>query len=713
MGLGNAESRSQATARQHANRPETMSYNAFYEALGELREVFHRIGRFDDANAKLDELCKLLVLKVLDSRHPADGGVSRLDPQYLSRVASTNHGSPRHLAQALHDVFSDIADHFPEEMQALGPQRGLNIAVDDDEFAAALLPLLNSLPHEPTLNGERWCFDGLNEAFGHFIQDSFRNRKEDAQYMTPPEVVSAAVDIAFHDMVREVLDGDASGRVLVADPTCGVGSFLAAAHHQASHIDTPSGTLADRLALFGQDKVERMVRLSAVNLKVFARARATVTLGNSITPSESLDDIAGMVDLIVTNPPFGATFKTADVVRAETRHQFPVLSSLIDTEGLPNTLDSEYLLLDRELALLKPGGRLLMVVPDHVVSGSGFSERFRFAVLQHAELVAVLDLPAETFAQAGTRTKTSVVYLRRPAAAREGRSRHVVMATAEDLGFRVVSRAGATRKNIVGHNDLEAIARIYKEHNIARHRKPIVCLSSSPSMAAVKPSHLLNNRWTAGFYRVERLKSLESLESVAANGMSVEVLPNIVQIDPDASEKVYADENNRCISVLHVREDGCIDLQSAESYSPSTACVRCRPGDVLLSKINPRIMRICVVPDVGWQVACSSEFAVLRCPPDGSIDPWALAIILRSRLVQGQITSLTSGTSSSHNRIKTRDLAAILLPVPTAGTKAHEQLASIATQYKKALERYYSAVSDIASCYAKAEVMTGSDESKK
>jgi hypothetical protein len=65
------------------------------------------------------------------------------------------------------------------------------MAEDDDEFAAALIPLLASLPGDD--EGTGWSFDGVNEAFGHFVQDSFRNRKEDAQYMTPPEVVAPLV----------------------------------------------------------------------------------------------------------------------------------------------------------------------------------------------------------------------------------------------------------------------------------------------------------------------------------------------------------------------------------------------------------------------------------------------------------------------------------------------------------------------------------------
>lgn len=281
-------------------------YSRFYASLGQLREEFHRIGRFDDANAKLDELCKLLVLKVLDARHKLKGYTSRLSLEYLAKIAEQNHGDRRRLAAAIHDVYAEIAKRFPKEMQTFGAKNGLNIQLDDDEFAFALLPLLDSLPHVDTEENKRWSFDGVNEAFGHFIQDSFRNRKEDAQYMTPPEVVSSIVDIAIQDILSDLDGKPPKSRMLVADPTCGVGSFLAAMYRHASHVTIGSGQLSDHLDFFGQDKVERMVRLACVNLKIFAGVDADIRQGNSITPPTSLSGIHGKVDLALTNPPFGA-----------------------------------------------------------------------------------------------------------------------------------------------------------------------------------------------------------------------------------------------------------------------------------------------------------------------------------------------------------------------------------------------------------------------
>jgi type I restriction-modification system DNA methylase subunit len=672
-------------------------YAAFYKALRQLREEFHSIGRFDDANAKLDEMCKLLVLKVLDARHPPAHGKTRFCATYLKRLAKERHGSPDRIAAAIHDMFSEISKKFPEEMSAFGPRPGLNMSTEDDSFASALMPLLEALPVADSANGNLWAFDGLNEAFGHFIQDSFRNRKEDAQYMTPPEVVSLAVELAFIDIISDFKKHDRRDTILVADPTCGVGSFLAAAYRHACHVEGKDGRfLSERVLLFGQDKVERMARLASVNLKIFAHANAEIRLGNSIVPANSLDNLTEKVDLIITNPPFGAKFQIADVLKEASASQYPILMSLIRAKAIPKTLDSEYLLLDRELALLKPGGRLLMVVPDHVVSGNGFSEAFRLAVLRFADLIAVIDLPTETFAQAGTRTKTSVIYLRRHLKGNVFRKKtHVFMANSLDLGFRVISRAGASIKQIVGRCDLEIIRDVYRKfRENGSAPTSIACLCRSPSVAIVASDHLLNNSWTAGFYQTHRLEALQLLESARGKSFEIKSLPDLVDIDSEGTEHVLADEFNRCISVLHVREDGCIDIQAVEAYRPTTPGIRCRPNDILLSKINPRIPRICVVPQLDWELGCSTEFSVLRCRGN-DLKPWELALLLRSAIVQAQIKTLTSGTSSSHNRVKKRDLSAILIPIPKRGSLAAEQLATLARQAESSTKQYYEAIGGI------------------
>ncbi|MGO8704279.1 MAG: hypothetical protein ACLQVA_10715 [Candidatus Brocadiia bacterium] len=99
------------------------SYATFCNACRELREVFHRIGQFDDAHAKLDEMCKLLVLRVLDARHPPASATTRLFLDYLKQLAKTKYGNPRRIAAAIHEVFSEITAKFPDEIEAFAPSR--------------------------------------------------------------------------------------------------------------------------------------------------------------------------------------------------------------------------------------------------------------------------------------------------------------------------------------------------------------------------------------------------------------------------------------------------------------------------------------------------------------------------------------------------------------------------------------------------------------
>lgn len=667
-------------------------YHDFYSALSELREEFHRIGRFDDANAKLDELCKLLVLRTLDLRFPVDGD-SRLRGGALRARAEREFGDPGRIAAALHSVYSELSLAHPREFGAFATNQKLNLPLDDDEFATAVIPLLEALPSDRDHADEEWSFDALNEAFGHFIQDSFRNRKEDAQYMTPPEVVAGLVEVALIDMMRDQVLASQQ-EWLVGDPTCGVGSFLAAFYRKSLALSLQGLPLAQRIKLFGQDKVERMSRLASVNLKVFADTEAEIRIANSITPPEAMDDVAGKFDLIITNPPFGATFAHSELLAKTSRRHFPVLSAMDLSGLLTRTVDSEYILLDRELALLRPGGRLMMVVPDHVVSGGGFSELFREELQRQYELVAVIDLPIETFAQAGTRTKTSVVYLRKPRSAGERSRTHLFMGCVDDLGFKVVSRAGVTRKVVCGENEVPKLAEAYSGFaDSADPDRPVMSLCVSPNATAVNRSSVLNGRWTAGFYRPERLAALES--DVAM----MRPLSEIVMIDPDSSERVLKDGKNLCISVLHVREDGSLDLAAVQSYAPTTPCVRCKPGDVLLSKINPRIVRVAVVPDLGVGIGCSAEFAVIRSRPGGA-SPWEIALLLRSSSAQAQIQSLTSGTSSSHNRIKSRDLEVVELAIPPIGSESRLALQSRAIAFERAITEIYKAQAVINDAFA-------------
>ena len=81
--------------------PLQKHYDDFYRSLSQLKEEFHSLGRFDDANAKLDEIVKLLSMKMLERRFPDRAPLHDLeqlaarDNQQAFAAIGDRHGNER------------------------------------------------------------------------------------------------------------------------------------------------------------------------------------------------------------------------------------------------------------------------------------------------------------------------------------------------------------------------------------------------------------------------------------------------------------------------------------------------------------------------------------------------------------------------------------------------------------------------------------------
>lgn len=77
-----------------------------------------------------------------------------------------------------------------------------------------------------------------------------------------------------------------------------------------------------------------------------------------------------------------------------------------------NSQDTEVLFIEHYLRVLKPGGKLLIVLPDGVLSNAT-AKPVRDFMRAQAIIKAVVSLPSETFASTGTSIPTNVVYLQK------------------------------------------------------------------------------------------------------------------------------------------------------------------------------------------------------------------------------------------------------------------------------------------------------------
>jgi hypothetical protein len=643
----------------------------FNKDLSEIKELFHKYGKFDDANAKLDEISKYFAIYTYQIKYNIK------DNRNLKSIIFYYDKDKKFpLINKLNEVFSELikSEFFQNKnnnISIFGSSPSLNVELGDEIFAYNFIKLIVSAVDEILINNNN-NFDLLNEAFGHYVRDNFRNHIEDAQYMTPLEVVKFMCEIALNDLKKEYkLISD----FILCDPSCGVGSFLT----EFYRINKQSNIIDNNiLHLIGQDKVPRMVRLSKINLLLSNLDNFKIYNGNSISDNSDIDSYIGKVDLILTNPPFGAKFNSEELLK-NCKIKFPILNDLILKNG--NNFSSELLFLDRYISLLKPGGKVLAIVPDSVISSGSLNELFRFRLSNNRliKIKSIIELPAVTFAQAGTRTKTSILYLERCNS--NDLQKYIFIAKSDSIGFQVSTKKGTTIKHQDGINDLEIIKDNFNSIKYDKTIEDFIILNNTPSCVLVNNNYLKNYSWTPNHFSAQKFNAISYLQQ--NNNFELKKLDELVSFDTSIRKKEYVPKDSKCISVLHVYSD-FLNFDEVLTYSPKYKGVLCKKGDLLFSKINPRIMRVIVVPDFKFPTTCSTEFEIINSKTKFS--NYAIKLLLSLPFVQNQINSLTSGTSSSHNRIKTIDLKSILIPIPPKNSILSDTFFKLIEEYERSSE---------------------------
>lgn len=645
--------------------------NTFYYSLAKIRDEFHKYGNFNDANSKLDEITKLISIYLYDLK-------SNASPNFDELISAFQIDEKFPLVRELRKKYFILlkSSYFKssDNVSLFYDEPDLKLSEKDNDFAFRLIQMISRTLSDLKESSNR--FDFINETFGHFIRDNFRNNIEDAQYMTPIEAVEIMVDIAYNRIRNGKLIPTED--FLVCDPSCGVGTFLTEFYNK--NLNKPIIPL-ERLKLIGQDKVPRMVRLTSLNLMLFNSNNNYVFSGNSLSGNSKLDDFTNKVDLILTNPPFGAKFSYKDLTNGLNK-RFPLLNDLIKNG---NTINSEILFIDRCISLLKDEGELLAIVPDSFISSYGLPEvmRHRLISSNSISIKSIIELPIETFAQAGTRTKTSIMHLKKS----KRKNSFVFIAKSENIGFDVSMKKGAAVKVGKGKSDLPLIFNAYGSINkINSIDNDFEILNSNPSACLVKESFLNNNTWTPNHYNSQRISILMSQTSLKNKDFEFVRLSELVRFETKYRKKEKIEEGSKCLSVLHVFNGDVIDYEDLINYNPKYPGVVCYPGDLLFSKINPRIQRVLVLPELNFPLTCSSEFEILNTISE--ISNYGIKLLLMLPSVKTQILSLTSGTSSSHNRIKTKELGSVLIPCPKKNTKLHEDFYNQLNVYEKKMQNF-------------------------
>ena len=285
--------------------------------------------------------------------------------------------------------------------------------------------------------------DVLGRAFEIMLSDTFKG-KDLGQFFTPREIVAFMMDLARENPEAPALDIEKKQRFL--DACAGSGGFLIAAYediyrHILSNGIKPAKKekLLKRLGqntFFAAEIEEKAARLGKLNMIIHAVDQRNASwLHQNYIYNEDFGGLKpqieyevdfgsgkrkqqigpNSIDLILTNPPFGKSVKSKDILLD---YQFGHEVKVFKTKGRPpekrpkNSQDSEVLFIEHYLRVLKPGGKLLIVLPDGVLSNAT-ARPVRDYIRENALIKAVISLPSETFASTGTTIPTNVVYLQK------------------------------------------------------------------------------------------------------------------------------------------------------------------------------------------------------------------------------------------------------------------------------------------------------------
>jgi len=203
-------------------------------------------------------------------------------------------------------------------------------------------------------------------------------------------------------------------------------------------------TLANH-CIFGTDANDRMARTSKMNMIMHGDGHGGVHHHDGFLNVNGIFETR--FDIVLTNPPFGANVEPSDKVlesdiqvsdadreryerefgepynEAHARVKAAISQSIAKLFELPprkaskgrtvyGKMKTEILFIERCLDLLKPGGRMGIVLPEGIYNNPSLL-RVRQFVEDRSFLKAVVSLPQETFISSGASVKASLLFLQK------------------------------------------------------------------------------------------------------------------------------------------------------------------------------------------------------------------------------------------------------------------------------------------------------------
>lgn len=519
--------------------------------------------------------------------------------------------------------------------------------------------------------------DVSDDLKGLIYEEMIRNtfeKNENQQFFTPRIIIDFIIQLV-----------NPTENDVICDPACGSGGFLIGTMQWIKDccLNENSDKLIEeycRNKILGVEIDSRMVWVSTMNILMHGGVNGVIKYlseGGSLAINDKSSKVLknNSVDIIITNPPFGSDFSDESS-----------LNKYVIGENKKSRRRGA-LFVERSLQLLKPGGKLAIILDDGVLNGST-NEDIRKLIFEKSIVEAVISLPEVTFLPYSS-AKTSILFLRKKSKKEDNSSqKDIFIANIENIGRRpngdpLYSNERDENGKLKLLNDLPQVVEAWKKY-LSDKSYPISdefpsCFICSPDEFYDNDGKLFENRLDAQFHHPAKKVAKETLQK------SIYPTPTVAELSIERNTSVlpkieFSDEVCRFVGLANITpNNGEYFFSEMVGDRIKSSVKYFKGGDILFSKLRPELRKCVFIDDSELDGYTSAENIVIRALDKAKNDPEFLdvlakrnvlfdidseylAFMLRSDVVFGQLVYQITGVGRP--RISKSAFFNLKIPLP-------------------------------------------------
>ena len=590
----------------------------------------------------LEEFVKILFIKIFDENENRNQFTVSSDEWSILKSGKIN--------QSLIDRISDL---FEQTKQAY-----IDIFDNDDRIKLTPIALgftVNKLQSISLLNSSQ---DAKGLAFQKFL--SHHEKDGRGQFFTPEPVIDFCVEMMQPKPYEKIID-----------PACGSGGFLMSAlkYLQKNNLELNTSQSVSK-HLFGLDINKSIARIAKMKLLLESNGKINVICTNSL---EDLDSIKLSVsqkdgfDIVLTNPPFGAKItNTSTLSKFDLGHKWTNYDKEYHkTKVVYPNQNAEILFIERCIQLLKEGGRMAIVLPNGNFENPSL-EYLRYYIKLKTKILAIVNLPQETFIPFGTGVKTSLLFLEKDTS-NVNKQYPIFFGRVTKLGYQGNKNGTPLyQKDKYGQTIKDSIGQPLLEEDFSTIVEAYIKFQNGNEIESDNAFSInyneLNGRFDFDFYSPENRKMFSNLDNVKT--VRLGDICDIVKI----KSKKLKDQNSTVeyieLSDINTHSYEIINSNTYQVHElPSRASYELQEGDIITAIAGNSIgtrkhATALVTKDFDGNI-CTNGFRVLR---NFKIDSYYLLYFLKSEVFLKQMFMYRTGAAIPN--VSDNDLSNIIIHVP-------------------------------------------------